>query len=83
LPSCSHRLLLATVENLLEQLRRQFLAFYISPPTAACLTSLDLSPSSGLDESFSISQLLDQSRILDFFLELAHGFFHIAILYHN
>jgi hypothetical protein len=49
------------------------------PPPAAGLTGLDLSAGSGFDESFSITQFLQQSAVLYLFLELAHGFFNIAI----
>ena len=58
---------------------RQFLALHVSAPAAACLAGLDLAAGGGFGESFSVSQFLQQTRILYFFLEFAHGFFHIAI----
>ena len=83
LPSCSHRLLLATRENLLEQSRRQFLALHVSAPTAACLAGFDLPAGSGFGVCFSIPQFLQQTRVLDLFLELAHGLFYLTILHYH
>lgn len=58
---------------------RQFLALHIFAPTATGLTFFDLAPGGRFDKSFALSQFQQESAVLYLFLELAHGFFHIAI----
>ena len=62
---------------------RQFLALYISAPAATGLAGLDLAAGSGFDEGLAITQFLQQTSVLYFFLEFPHGPIYLAILYYH
>ena len=62
---------------------RQLLAGHISAPAATGLPGLDLAACGGFDKGFAIAQFLQQSAVLYFFLEFAHGFFYVAICYND
>ena len=50
---------------------------------AAGLTSFDLPTGGGFRIGLTVSQFLQQTRILDLFLELAHGLFYLTILHYH
>ena len=59
--------------------RRQLLADQVSLPAFLGQAARGFAPCGGFDVGLSITQFQQQSRILDLFLELAHGPVHVAV----
>ena len=59
------------------------LAAQIFAPAAFGLPFFDLAPGGGFDIGLALAQLEQDSGILDFLFELAHGTLNVAILYYH